>query len=278
MTARKPNFTKRIAAALGWTRASYTLMSLFVAIILLIIYVWWPLVREYATYFNPNIPLWRQIDLLLIGIFVFMSLMIMAHSDVRADLPIVLIGLLGGLVIESWGTQTELWVYYTNERPPLWIIPAWPIASLSIDRMYRLTNRWAGRIDERIFKALHWILLPSFYGLMLWFVWPTATKSLTMMALVLCGFLIITPNNYRAITLTFLAGSGLGYFLELWGTTRLTWTYYTLEQPPFFAVVAHGMAAVAFWRVLSLYQTLQPRLRLANPLGRNKRARTSSFG
>jgi len=48
--------------------------------------------------------------------------------------------------------------------------------------------------------------------------------------------------------LTCLAGAGLGYFLELWGTTRQRWTYYTAQTPPFFAVVAHGMAAVAFWR------------------------------
>jgi hypothetical protein len=48
--------------------------------------------------------------------------------------------------------------------------------------------------------------------------------------------------------LTFVAGSGLGYYLEVWGTTRECWTYYTRETPPLFAVFAHGMAAVAFWR------------------------------
>ena len=40
----------------------------------------------------------------------------------------------------------------------------------------------------------------------------------------------------------------MGYFLELWGTTRECWTYYTFQKPPLFAVLAHGMAAVAFWR------------------------------
>jgi hypothetical protein len=49
-------------------------------------------------------------------------------------------------------------------------------------------------------------------------------------------------------TLTFIAGAGLGYFLERWGTTRECWTYYTRQTPPLFAVMAHGMAAVAFWR------------------------------
>src|SRR5690606_33835341 len=98
------------------------------------------------------------------------------------------------------------------------------------------------------FTILYWLIFPTFYALMLWFVWPTLDKSFTLMALVLCALLIGTPTNHRLAVLTFLAGAGLGYFLELWGTTRLCWTYYTLETPPLFAVLAHGMAAVAFWR------------------------------
>lgn len=246
--------------ALRWTPSSYYIMSSFVLLLFLIGYVWWPLLAEYLALFNPAVPLWRQIDWLLIGIFLFMSLMIMAGADIKADLPIVLIGLMGGLVIESWGTQTELWRYYTAERPPLWIIPAWPIASLSIDRLYGLLKQLTQRIPERVFTWLHWLVLPGFYALMVWFVSPTLGKSLTVMALLFCAFLIATPRQPRDIVLTFIAGSGLGYFLELWGTTRLCWTYYTLEQPPFFAVLAHGMAAVAFWRVLQLYRLFLPRL------------------
>ena len=68
------------------------------------------------------------------------------------------------------------------------------------------------------------------------------------MALLLVALLILTPTDHRYAVLTFLAGAGLGYFLELWGTTRQCWTYYTYQTPPFFAVLAHGMAAVAFWR------------------------------
>jgi hypothetical protein len=80
------------------------------------------------------------------------------------------------------------------------------------------------------------------------FVRPTMGQSLTVTAILLCAFLIATPLQPRAALATFAAGAALGYFLELWGTTRGCWIYYTLETPPLFAVLAHGMAAVAFWR------------------------------
>ena len=100
-------------------------MSAFLATVLVIVVVWWPLVEDTLAYVDWSQPLWRQVDWLLLGIFGVMSLLIMAGADLRADLLVVLVGLAGGLVIESWGTQTELWTYYTQERPPLWIIPAW---------------------------------------------------------------------------------------------------------------------------------------------------------
>ena len=83
---------------------------------------------------------------------------------------------------------------------------------------------------------------------MLFFVAPTFDKSHTWLSLLLCGLLIFTPTDHRFAVLTFIAGAGLGYYLELWGTTRECWTYYTFQKPPLFAVLAHGMAAVAFWR------------------------------
>jgi len=46
----------------------------------------------------------------------------------------------------------------------------------------------------------------------------------------------------------------------LWGTTRQCWTYYTRQTPPLFAVLAHGMAAVAFWRAQLALEGLWRRL------------------
>ncbi len=238
---------------LGWNRTSYLLLSAFLLTLMMLAYFWWPLAEDYLDQINWAGPWWRQIDWLLIGIFVFMTLTLMAGADLRTDVRVILVGLAGGLIIESWGTQTELWTYYTLERPPLWIIPAWPIASLTIDRLVRLADRRApGVAGDSGYRLLYWIIFPLFFGLMLYFVWPTLDKSLTILALLLCALIMATPTNHRLAVLTFVAGAGLGYFLELWGTTRYCWTYYTGETPPLFAVLAHGMAAVVFWRVALL--------------------------
>lgn len=250
----------RLRASLRWTRTSVWLLSAFLALLGLIGYVWWPLVMAYISTYNPAYPFWMQIDYLLIWDFLLMTLLIMANADLRRDWLIFAIGMAGGLVIESWGTQTNLWFYYTHERPPLWIIPAWPIASLSIDRLFRMLRLWTKNLPERLFRWIYWLVFPAFYALMFFFVRFTLDKSLTLMALFLVAFLILTTKDKRSGMLVFAADSGLGYFLELWGTTRQCWTYYTWQTPPFFAVLAHGMAAVAFWRVWELYGVFQPLL------------------
>jgi hypothetical protein len=268
-----PSPLRRITALFGWTRHSYYLLSGFLLICGLIIYIWWPLAQDVLAYIDWHGPWWLTFDWLLVGIWLAMSLLIMAKADLKSDARIVFVGFVGGLVIESWGTQTNLWFYYTTERPPLWIIPAWPIAALATDRLTRLLQYGVGKLTKNAkerenflalsrafvsfralsrpfvsFRVLYGLIFGGFSTLMLLFVAPTFDKSLTLMAILLCALLILSPTDYRWAVLTFLAGAGLGYFLELWGTTRECWTYYTHQTPPLFAVLAHGMASVAFWR------------------------------
>jgi len=265
---KPPSLFIRILAWFGWSRSSSVILGGFFLICGLIVYIWWPLAQEAFAYINWEGQWWLYMDWLLLAIFAFMSLTIMARANLRRDALIVFVGMVGGLVIEAWGTQTNLWHYYTAERPPLWIIPAWPIASLSIDRITRLLNwgikkylyttatkehkgKTLGTLETSatyFFKILYWFIFLGFYALMLYFVAPTFDKSFTIMALLLVALLILTSTDKRYDVLTFLAGAGLGYYLELWGTTRQCWTYYTNQTPPFFAVLAHGMVAVAFWR------------------------------
>ena len=252
-----------------WTRSSTILLSLFFTVIFLIIYVWWPLAEEVLSYIDWHGPWWLYMDWLLIGLFVFMSLTIVARADLRRDALIIFVATIGGLVIEAWGTQTNLRFYYTNERPPLWIVPAWPIATLSINRVTRLLSylvpadcsRPGQAASGRRFELIYWVVFGAFLCIMIPFVWPTLNKTYTMLALLLCVLLIATPSDHRRAVLVFAAGAGLGYFLELWGTTRECWTYYTFQAPPLFAVLAHGMAAVAFWRTGLLLHSLASRMR-----------------
>ncbi len=244
----------RVVLTRLWTRDSSILLGGFLVTVFLIIYAWWPLAEEYLAYVDWNGEWWRYIDWLLIGIFGFMSVTIIARADLKTDLLIIFVGICGGLTIESWGTQTNLWFYYTDERPPLWIIPAWPIASLSIDRITRVLNFFSTKATKQhtgfsfVFKVFYWVTFALFLSLMILFIAPTFDKSYTWLSLGLCVLLILTPTDHRFALLTFIAGSGLGYYLELWGTTRQCWTYYTYQTPPLFAVLAHGMAAVVFWR------------------------------
>lgn len=202
---------------------------------------------DYLAWIDPRRPIWTQLDWLLLGIFAFMTVLITIGADLRRDARIAAIGLAGGLVIESWGTQTGLWSYFTQERPPLWILPAWPIASLTIERMRQLLDRAAPR-HPAAFRTLHGLVFPVFLALLVSFGWPTRAQPLTPLVWLLCLLLALAPGDRRQAVLAFTAGAGLGYFLELWGTTRQCWTYYTLQTPPLFAVLAHGMAAAAFWR------------------------------
>ena len=263
----------------GWTKHSSILLGGFLLTIFLIVYIWWPLAEEVLAYIHWNGPWWLYMDWLLISIFLFMSLTIISRADLRTDGLIVFVGIFGGLAIESWGTQTNLWHYYTAERPPLWIIPAWPIASLSIDRITRFLLFLNTKVSKNTkknsfvtfvslvfnFKILYWITFASFFALMLAFVAPTFDKSYTWLSLILCGLLILTPTDHRTAVLTFLAGAGLGYYLELWGTTRECWTYYTFQKPPLFAVLAHGMAAVAFWRAGLVLKIIWERIGFSKP-------------
>ncbi len=283
---------RRVFSLFTWTRDSSILLSAFFLTIGLILYVWWPLAQEAVAYVDWTGPWWRYMDWLLIGIFLFMSIAIVSRADLRLDTVTMLVATVGGLVIESWGTQTNLWHYYTAERPPLWIIPAWPIATLTINRIVlvldiltskskkiddfakRATARRSNLLNIKtassqksahrrvttLLRTAYWTLFTAFFALMLYFVSPTFDKSYTLIATLLVFLLIITPTDHRHAILTFIAGAGLGYYLELWGTTRECWTYYTSAKPPLFAVLAHGMAAVAFWRSELLLKKTIPEL------------------
>ncbi len=98
----------RFRRLFGWNRISYAVLSLFLLVVGLIVVVWWPLAEEVLSYWHPDIPWWQQMDWLLVGDFLVMSVLIMAGADFKSDIWIAVVGLAGGLAIEGWGTQTGL--------------------------------------------------------------------------------------------------------------------------------------------------------------------------
>jgi hypothetical protein len=193
-------------------------------------------------------------DWLLTGIWVALTLLTIWRVQPRRDLLLVLVGLSGGAVIETWGTHTELWRYFTDERPPLWILPAWPIAALAIDRLGTQlgwllrgsgTGSWWLRAPD---FRLYWATMVAFLTGMFWFMRPTLGLLSSQLVAVLMLLVSVTGRQRHRDLELFAAGAALGLFLEYWGTSRACWMYYTGETPPTIAVVAHGFAAVAFCR------------------------------
>jgi hypothetical protein len=189
-------------------------------------------------------------DWLLAGIWLWLAVLVCWEVRPSQDVWLVLTGLGGGAVIETWGTQTGLWHYFTDERPPLWILPAWPVAALAIDRQ----ARWFGWFlpegaAPRVYRQAYWLLVGAFTLWMTWFMRPAWDHPATWAVLVVMGGVVVHVGEPREDVALFLAGSLLGVFLEYWGTSRGCWTYYSAEVPPLVAIPAHGFAALAFCRV-----------------------------
>jgi hypothetical protein len=208
--------------------------------------------------FSQLIDLSRGIDWLLAGIWVFMTATLAWGVDVRRDIRLAAVAFVGGLVIEWWGTNTSIWTYYTRERPPIWILPAWPVAALTIERLALVTAR---ALPERLPVRLAWLLLPAFVVWMARFAWPSIDTFSTRVVLVLMIGVLATSRDRRKDVAILLAGALLGVFLEYWGTSRWCWRYYTHEVPPPVATAAHGFASVAFARGAWAVQTIAARLR-----------------
>jgi hypothetical protein len=227
--------------ALSWIWSGYDKKSAGALVTVLCVYV--AVGYRWQHLIDPS----RGMDWLLAGIWTFMTLLLIWRLDTRQDLRLVFVGLVGGAVIEWWGTTTTLWWYFTAERPPLWIIPAWPTAALTIHRLPSLIGRaWPG--IERLGRA-YWLALPLFCLAMTRFLWPTIhVLSSQVVVLLMIGVILVGARPNRDFSI-FVTGTMLGFFLEYWGTSRHCWTYYTREIPPVEAVFAHGFAAVAFARM-----------------------------
>lgn len=195
---------------------------------------------------------WRMIlaqnlrDGLLWSIWGVMTVLACWRVRLRTDAVFAFTGGVGGFLIEWWGTNTGVWHYFTHDRPPLFILPAWMVSAVVINRV---GTAWVPAVPESRKTALevaYWVILCGFTVAMVRFLWPFVESPLTW------GFIAVTVSipwvarRPSEDLLLFGAGTLAGVFFEYWGTSRQCWTYYTGEVPPWVAVFAHGFAAVAF--------------------------------
>ena len=174
-----------------------------------------------------------------------MSLTIVARADLRTDGLIVLVATVGGRD-QGVGNSNQSLVLLHSERPPLWIIRPGPLPPYPLTAS-RAHYYFLPKEGKRVYQVFYGLTFVSFYVLMLIFVAPTFDKPYTILALLLCALLIITSIDHRLAFLVFVGGVGLDISLS-YGERERVLDYYTYQTPPLFAVVAHGMAAVAFWR------------------------------
>jgi hypothetical protein len=190
----------------------------------------------------------QPFDPLLAGLWVGMTLLLSWRFGPARDAVLALAGVCGGFLIEWWGTTTSLWTYFTGEQPPLWIIPAWPVAALATDRLTTIADRAIPGCGKLGWRVAYAAALLGFFGFMLAFMMPAVGTLSSRVVIVVMVVVLVTCRDARRDLLLFAMGTALGWLLEYWGTTRACWTYYTRQTPPLVTAFAHGFASVAFAR------------------------------
>ncbi|HBL17955.1 MAG: hypothetical protein A2X36_06560 [Elusimicrobia bacterium GWA2_69_24] len=161
------------------------------------------------------------------GILLFTLWVIPRKAAPRRDACIVGAAALAGFFAESWGTDLGLWRYYTGERPPLWIVPAWPLGALVIDRCSDMTRTlletW---LDPRAVRAAWGFMVLLVLGYFVAFSARWLTHPATLIVLAgLAAALFLRPDPSRDLPVL-LTGACCVFFADLWGTTNNCWRYH----------------------------------------------------
>ena len=256
-TTERPSIGPRLVDMVGWNRGSLVYVGGLLLTLGGVISLRWQELSRFFWWWQPGDSFWEQVDWFLLLTLALLFLLVVRDTEIERDRLILVVGFAGGMALEGWGTGTGLWEYFTGECPPLWILPAWPIASLAIERASELL---LDRLDVRRLcnpGRVYWLVFSVYLLVMLNFVAPFLDSPLTLAAVLVQLYLILTPSEKRHHLVYFGIGAAIGCLLEVWGTTRLCWTYYTGQTPPLFAIMAHGMAAVAFSRTVDFIRVVQ---------------------
>ena len=235
----------------GYNWKSLIVLALFVVLSVTVGFVWNDLLSR-------NL---RVVNWFLIAIWVVVVLLLCWDVRPSQDLALASVALLGGFGFEWWGTNTHLWTYFTAEKPPLWILPAWPLAALATARVAVAVEWVLARRDWK-WNIVYWVSMVLFYAAMIHFLLPAVRMTSTRLGIGLMLLVIATGKAPRRDVALFLAGTLLGILFEYWGTSRRCWTYYTGQIAPTVTVFAHGFAQVLYARTLTFFDWPLKRLDL----------------
>jgi hypothetical protein len=155
------------------------------------------------------------------------------------DVPVLLLATLAGWAAEAWGTRLGLWRYYTGERPPLWIVPAWPLGAAVVDRLAAaMRARWGPAP-----AAAYWCAAAAALATCACFCAPWLGRPAAWAGLAAAAAAVAAGPDAAADFWTLAAGLGAVFFADLWGTTNGCWTYYLAGRPGgLWRGIAFGMA------------------------------------
>lgn len=191
---------------------------------------------------------WADFDGLLVFSWVLMVGLGAWRVDIKRDVTLAVVAFGGGAIIETWGTRSGLWTYFTHEEPPLFILPAWPFAAIATERISFLVGKGVAKLTPKTARSLELAAMSVFCLLLAIWTRPAWSSPWTWIAFSFVAVVVSTSRAGRDDLARFVAGSVLGYLLEYWGTTRECWTYYDHLTPPLTSVLSHGFATVAFAR------------------------------
>lgn len=239
-----------MSALQGFDRKSRQVLLLFAGVGLAAAVIW----REHVS-FRPE-----DIDPLLGACWVGMAALATHRVSPRHDAHLAAVAFAGGALIEAWDTRAGLWVYFTNEQPPLFILPAWPAAALATERVVRALGARAPALPARAWPPLYVLTMIAVVAAIGLWSRPGWGHPLTWVAGLCVLITALSSGDPRADLTRLVAGSLVGIPLEYWGTSRACWVYYSGETPPPVAVLAHGFATIAFARGVAFSGALAARL------------------
>ena len=189
----------------------------------------------------PGPARWRVLGQGIFLAAIFAATLIAAVSSPRParDALGALAAAVAGWSAEAWGTRLGLWSYYTGERPPLWIVPAWPLGALVIERAGRALRERFGPAPDSLYagpRAACLLCVLSFCAPRLGNVWAWAGPAAVAASL----WLGASPAEEGW---TLAAGLVCVFFADTWGTSMRCWSYYMGRAPRGWSVgVVFGMA------------------------------------